>query len=321
MSSSTDGYRDLLEAVNRGIEGVALPAVEAEPGDGSGFSTRLFVTGVPRTGTTLLMQLLAASGAVAYVSNFVARFYRNPTFGAALQELAAPLLPARQARFRSDYGRTRRWHQPHEFGFFWEHHLPFGDDHDPSPTALETVDWAALREALDGLAHRLGGPLALKNNLLACVTPALGRHLPGSVFVELRRDPEAVAHSLLRARREEAGGAGRWWSTRPAGWARLESQQPPVRQIAWQIAALDAAHARARHRVGEDRWVRLAYDDLCADPRAAVAGLAERFHLDPPDLDALPEAFPPSRVEEPDPLLQELGPALEEARTQLAAGE
>jgi len=320
VSSGADDYRSLLEALNRGVEGVALPATGAETRDGAAPSTRLFVTGVPRTGSTLLMQLLAASGSVAYVSNLVARFYRNPAFGAALQELVAPLLPAREARFRSEYGRTRRWHQPHEFGFFWEHHLRFDHDHDPSAAALETVDWEALCQALDGLAHRLGGPLAMKNNLLACITPALGRHIPGSVFVELRRDPQAVAHSLLRARREEAGGPHGWWSTRPAGWARLEAEQPPVRQIAWQIAALDAAHAQARRGVGDDRWTQIAYDDLCADPRGTVAWLAERFHLDPPDLDALPEAFRPSRVEEVDPLLEELGPALQAARDRLAAG-
>lgn len=302
--SDADRYRTLLEALNRGVEGVDVPPrEEAAPGEGAEGRGRgrpgptLFVTGAPRSGTTLLYQLLCATGVLGYVSNVVARFYRNPAFGAGVQELLRPLLPREPMRYESEYGRTGAWHEPHEFGFFWARHLPFEESHEPPGEELEAVGWSVLDAELAALARALGRPLVLKNNILACVTPALARNLPGSVFVEVRRDPVDVAHSVLRAREEEAGAPRSWWSTRVRDWRGLEAR-PPAEQIVAQIAAVDAAHEGARREAGEERWMVVRYAQVCADPRGVAGRILERFGLPSvPDAGRLPEGFRPSVAE------------------------
>lgn len=317
--SRDEEYRALLEAMNRAIEGVDLASAlgeaaarEEAAGEGrGGTGRRLFVTGVPRSGTTLLYQLLCASGALGWVSNVAARFYHNPAFGAGVQELLQPLLPDPVPVFTSEYGRTGSWAAPHEFGFYWSRHLPFHDSHDPTAEELEEVDWTEMESELAGLSAVLGAPLVLKNNILACVTPALGAHLTDSLFLELRRDPADVAHSILRARRVEVGGESAWWSTRVRGW-RVLQERPPVEQIVEQIARIDAAHDRARAAVGASRWRVVSYEELCRDPRGTVGAALAWAGVDGGvEPERLPERFEPSRPR-PEPALAGLAGLLVE---------
>jgi hypothetical protein len=172
-------YGRLLGAINEGIEDIALP-----PGSVGETGPRLFVTGIPRSGTTLAYQLLCATGGLGFVSNLVARFYRNPAFGAGVQRLISPLLPRGPTEFRSEYGRTAAWFEPHEFGYYWEQHLPFQESHQPDDQELASVAWTTVDEQIGSLqAVMQGVPLVFKNNILGCVNAALGQrgvlNLPG----------------------------------------------------------------------------------------------------------------------------------------------
>jgi len=80
-------HEKLLDAVNSGVAALELPSADA----GRDLPV-LFVTGVPRSGTTLAYQVLCASGVFGFATNLIARFYRNPAFGAAVEELLRPLL-------------------------------------------------------------------------------------------------------------------------------------------------------------------------------------------------------------------------------------
>src|SRR2546422_969456 len=46
----------------------------------------VFVVGVPRSGTTLLAQALAATGGFGYPDNFIARFWMAPFVGAKIEQ-------------------------------------------------------------------------------------------------------------------------------------------------------------------------------------------------------------------------------------------
>ena len=61
----------------------------------------LHVVGPPRSGTTLLMQLLAAHLEVGYINNLIAAFWRAPLYGIRLSKKLCPR-PA-DTRFVSSY--------------------------------------------------------------------------------------------------------------------------------------------------------------------------------------------------------------------------
>ena len=96
----------------------------------------VLVVGCPRSGTTLITQWLAASGAFAYPTNFVSRFHRAPVIAYLIQELVAN--PAYQygaefsdirkgLDFRSHLGKTAGFLAPHGFWFFWRRFFQFPD--------------------------------------------------------------------------------------------------------------------------------------------------------------------------------------------------
>ena len=73
-------YEALVARMNADV--AALP-----PPSGAPRRPVVFVVGVPRSGTTLTYQVLAATGAFAYPSNVVARFWRRPGHGVRVQRL------------------------------------------------------------------------------------------------------------------------------------------------------------------------------------------------------------------------------------------
>ena len=81
----------------------------------------LFVFGLPRSGTTLLYQLIAYCLDLGYISNLAARFWLAPLTGVVLAR--AVLGNRRDGSFRSDYGKSLDPAGPHEFSYFWQKRL------------------------------------------------------------------------------------------------------------------------------------------------------------------------------------------------------
>src|SRR6056297_1198149 len=76
----------------------------------------LFVVGPPRSGTTLLSQLIAYTFDVSYINNLVARFYLAPLHGIRFSKTV--LGESKQSDFQSNYARTGNLSDIHEFGYF-----------------------------------------------------------------------------------------------------------------------------------------------------------------------------------------------------------
>ena len=226
----------------------------------------LHVVGVPRSGTTLLYQVVAAGLEIGYVSNLVAAFWRAPVLGLRLARKLG--LDRFESSFDSTFGRTRGVGEPHEFGYFWNHHLRY-----PGLVALpdgheETVDWGGLRTVLVNMAYWSGGPVAFKPMLLVWHLERLALEMPRTCYVWIRRDLRANALSLLEMRMALFGSHERWASLRPYGPDWL-ADEPPWRQVAAQAVALDRTLETARGRLG-DRMLEVEYERLCAAPEAVL---------------------------------------------------
>jgi len=277
-------YEELLERVNEELAGSAAAGEEgAEP-----TAPLVIVAGVPRSGTTLLYQLLAGSGAFVYPSNLIARFYGRPVAGWRIERLLEPLLPARGTAFRSAAGRTEAWWGPHELGYFRHASLPFEAHHQPSAETLAAWDHRPMARKLAALQAEDGRPLVVKNPVLGYVLETLLERLPAARIVWVERSPLEVACSLYRTRITEVGEPGRWWSVRPAAVETLE-RLAPEEQIAAQIRSLAEAAERARSRYSA-RWLDLTHPEICSDPRAAIAHAAAFAGLDP--IEDLPDLEP-----------------------------
>ena len=76
----------------------------------------IFIVGLPRSGSTLLVQLLIAKLRLGYATNLMARFWGRPAFGVALNR-ALSTDPGAISVSDSVYGQTQGYEGHHEFGW------------------------------------------------------------------------------------------------------------------------------------------------------------------------------------------------------------
>jgi hypothetical protein len=234
----------------------------------------LFVVGLPRSGTTLLSQLLAYCLDVGYVDNFAARFWLAPVHGLRLGRIL--LGGDKAAAFESDYARTRDLRGIHEFGYFWRHWLrkeTFGDV--VRSRELEgTIDWDGLRLTLANVQRELGKGYVGKNMLGAYHTARLSEVLGKVLWVYIERDPLDVCVSILDARRKHYHDPRAWWSYVPLEYDRLEGLDE-WQQVAGQVHYLQRLYESALTALG-DRAFRTTYGDLCRHPGTLLEAISAR---------------------------------------------
>jgi hypothetical protein len=231
-----------------------------------------FIVGAPRSGTTLLHQLITQQLDVGYISNFVARYWMAPLCGFLAYQRRFPQGPTAHA-LTSRLGVAHGIHAPHEFSWFWRYWVPFPICDQLTDDELAALDWTPALHELGALAGWLRRPLVLKNlNHVDFHTAWLAQRMPGARFVWIERDAPFVLQSILLARKRRYNNDQIWWSVRPLGfedWA----QRSPEEQVVFQYEAIEASLAVAARAIPE-RFLRVSYETLTSQPRRTLQRIA-----------------------------------------------
>ena len=227
----------------------------------------VFLVGTPRSGSTLLSQILSSTGAFSYVSNFVARYWMAPTFASRMALALNFDVSLNHSPFHSEYGVTEGWSEPHEFGYFWERWFKFEKTHKIAAEKLSGIDFDSLRRQLAAWEDVESRPLIFKNLTCGLQLACLAKQLPTSCFVLCERDPVYTAQSILIARRERQGSSKHWFSLRPESYEVLRGL-PYLDQIVGQIHAILGDIRTGLSQLSPDRCLEVRYEDICCRPRA-----------------------------------------------------
>jgi Sulfotransferase family len=232
------------------------------------------VLGLPRSGTTLALQLIAAHTTIDYVDHVAAAFPQAPTVGLRLAQKLRRGLP-RTSSYASDFGRTASLSEPHEFTYFWSQllDLPYGLDGLAQPAPGHHFDWDRVRRVLTNLCAAVDGPLAFKSFHVIWQLEAFCRALPRTVVVRIRRDRLQVAQSLLRMRESLYDSRDAWASIRPREYAWLKDEDWAT-QIAGQIVYTSRALDAGTRFVVPGALVEIDYDLMCREPGTFLDAVA-----------------------------------------------
>ena len=278
--------RRSLRALNRG-----LGRLETALADGSErplARAPLFVVGAPRSGSTLLYQLLVERFDVAYLSNLHCRLYGAP----ALVERAVRRRSPPSAAYASRYGRTEGARAPSECLQYWYRFFRRFPQHVPLAEA-DPSSLRALRGSIRSLGDAARRPVVFKNLVSSLRLEPLGVALPEALFIVTSRDLLDNAQSILATRRAVHGDYGRWWSLEPPAVERLRAL-PPEEQAVEQIRHVEAVMRADRERLSAERFLDVRYEALCDNPRGALAAvqeLAERRGFSLAPRREIPERF------------------------------
>lgn len=239
----------------------------------------IFIVGVPRSGTTLLYQLMARYFRVGYISNRMAGLWMAPVYALKRWMEKQKGGEASDGKARSFLGQTTGDDAPHEFGYFWQYWMKHQDHDELNEGDLQGIPWERIREELEALAGYAGAPFVIKNlNFIDHKIEWVKARIPSARFLHIERDPEETVHSILKARVDRYGREDLWWSIRPAGYERL-SKRTPVEQAAFQYFYVLRSIEESLKEVGDDAKQRIDYEELKNDPETTLRTVKDRMDV------------------------------------------
>lgn len=233
----------------------------------------LFVVGAPRSGHTLLSQVLHSSGGFATPSNFVSRFWLAPYVAAMIERTLMTGQKEHLSNFQSSYGKTAGLSEPHEFGHFLRRWLPFRETHKAEIEKIPEEKAAEFAREAAALEQAYGRILFLRNIVYGLNIQLLRHVFPRALFVVCRRNTLYQAQSILLARQKLVGSSDTWWSLRPPQYQQLKALPYPE-QIAGQILCTYQEIESGLAGADEGLWLDIHYNDLCRQPREQAERIA-----------------------------------------------
>jgi LPS sulfotransferase NodH len=229
----------------------------------------IFSFGPPRSGTTLLSQVIAHGLDVGYINNFMARFWKAPICGIRLSKI---LFDSNSiSNFQSEYGSTGPMRDLHEFGYFWRSWLnKHSFESIKNAKELESqIEWSELKTVLAGIQQQFNKPVLFKNILGSYHLPKFSEVLGKVLYVYIERDPLDTAVSILDARNKYYDDPSTWWSYVPPEYEKIIDQDYWT-QIAGQIYYLKKFYSSEFDKLPSNQLIRTTYRELCSNPEQVL---------------------------------------------------
>jgi hypothetical protein len=233
----------------------------------------VWIVGPPRSGTTLLYQLLLQRYCFVYLCNFAAKYYNSPV---TATRLAKGLFTRRHIHdpYNSNYGKTPQPLGASEAGEFWYRWFPRGE-HVYVPSGGLALDrLKEFRAEIVALVSANDAPGLFKNTYNSMRIGPIIDAFPDACFLVLRRDPVDTAQSILRGRIEQKGSKEAWWSLPPKEIDSIRAL-PYCDQVVAQVYYTYKQIEEDRSRFGSNGFLDVSYEGLCAATHDTLDGVED----------------------------------------------
>ena len=234
----------------------------------------LFVTGGPRSGTTVLAQALTSYLRCGYVDNLAAKFWKAPATGL---RLSRSFFQNRQtSQCNSEFGRTGG-SEIHGYHYFWLEKLRIAATIDLfSDPADRGVDAAEVATHIASMQAVCNEPMVFKGYYPSYYMSWFARHYSDAVFVVIKRAPQEQARSIYQARSAYMRRMEDWWSMYPPEFKELLTL-PVADQIAGQVFGLRRMFAKLGNAPAV-KSVSLNFEEFIARPEETLRTLLSKVN-------------------------------------------
>jgi hypothetical protein len=244
-------------------------------------STPVFIVGLPRSGTTLLYQLLLNHFDCSYFTMWAEYYYRAPVAAYRVQRLVFPQRPS-SFEYESEYGKmkdrsylSKAW-RPVEGHPIWHRWFPEKPTH-CYEGSLDRSTREDMQSTIAGFIDLSGKPFLNKNTRNSIRLTGLVDAFPEAVIIVVGRRSLYVAQSLYIARlnRQSSGknGNNRWWGTKPAEFLQLQHLDP-LSQAVGQTRAIER-ELKKQLRAYANRYINVDYEEVCERPSVVLRRIQE----------------------------------------------
>ena len=232
----------------------------------------IFIIGAPRSGTTILSQVIASSIEVGYVNNLMASFWKIPVVGALLSK---KLIKNCEVGYKSNFGQTDSISDIHEFGGFWRRVLNYDD---LNQKTSHHVDWSKLLKSLDDIGGVISKPMLYKVFQLYWHLSEFHNLRKDSKWIWIERDIESNVKSILKLRRSVNGNENDWVSAKPIDCALFDADEPEIQVIA-QVVLINRWLESELAKIHEKSWIKVDYDALTTNPEIELLKISNFLEL------------------------------------------
>jgi len=172
----------------------------------------IFIIGLPRTGSTLLNQIMASTFNVGYISNLIAKFYCDPVMGILLQKTLESKKTFDFSQAGKNVATTNSIYDVNEFGYFWRRHLHINSIIDML-LYYKSFDEKREKELANNI-QRIGNAFELNsimkaNFALYTNTNAIEKLKP--IWILIERNVDDIIESLINVRKKKFGNLNHIW--------------------------------------------------------------------------------------------------------------
>jgi len=223
----------------------------------------VFIIGAPRTGSTILYQILTNTFDVLYINNLVCKLYRNLHFGFWLSNIIFHKKP--HNCFISEYGDSVNcgYNAPCECGEFWYRWLP-KNKHFIAKGEIQKESIKEIRNNIFSVINKYDKPLIFKNMNAGQRLGLISEIAPNAKIIFIKRNPLYTAQSILQTRRGIFNDISKWWSLMPQNYDELVDLNP-YEQVAKQIYYLEKQIYMDSTLFSKENFFTLTYEQLCND--------------------------------------------------------
>lgn len=228
----------------------------------------IYIVGAPRSGTTLLYQLIARYLPIGYINNLIARFWLRPSVGIRLSQACLLEHQRNEIPLQSVFGRSPNVVGPHEFSYFWNHWLGLEkqSNHHLSSSQLQRVDREGLKNSLE---NEILAPFG-KATVFKYLPAGFHAHFltsihPCTLFIYIKRKEVDVISSILNSRKSLFGSYRSWWTIKPSTFPFPNLGKNPVHDIIKQVRDIQMEMEEELNIEGI-QTLHITYEELCQSP-------------------------------------------------------